>query len=343
MLINRRKLNTTRFISIVLVLALTLQLFSPALTTGKVYAGFAGASKSEASSNKFSSAFDGMFSFNWFLQKFGINLTFHLIECAEEKKKPDFFSVVKSMATVDFAARSLGGTTGYAAGSVVAAGLSTIPIVGGMLAGFVPTFSAFVGGEIAGRATEGVTNKEKGFKNFFKDFDWTGMMVGSLGWYAGSIIGSAILPPIGGIVGGIIGNVIAGKILNLFRKDPNKNPQPPTTAMPTGEGLPHEEYIQQTPKTNTINAPVIPEYQSSSPVTSASAAMTDSEIENDSAETFSDTEANGGFEIRAMMQEYKALYSEYQESLKAQAFEKCKNLGKRLDHLKTKIENAYRK
>ena len=343
MLINRRKLNSTRFISVVLVLALTLQLFSPVLTTSKVYAGPSG--EGETSGSKFKSAFDGMFSFNWFLQKFGINLTYHLIECAEEKKKPDIFGVVKSMATVDFVARSLGGTTGYAAGSVVAAGLSTIPIVGGMLAGFVPTFSAFVGSEMASRGAEGVTNRKKGFKNFFKDFDWTGMLVGSLGWYTGSVIGAAILPPIGGIVGGIIGNVVANKVLKWFRKDPNKGPQPPT-AMPTGEGLPQNEYIkelQQTTKSNMVNAPVIPEYESSGPTISASAVATGGSSENDSAEILTGQEAEDSFEIRAMMQEYEALYGEYQESLKAQNFEKSKSLGKKLDHLKTNIENAYRK
>lgn len=337
-----KKLNQTRFISVVLILALTLQFFSPALSSNKVYAGQPAESKTSAA-DRFTSAFDGIFSFNWFLQKFGINLTYHLIECAEEKKKPDIFGVVKSMATVDFVARSLGGTTGYAAGSVVAAGLSTIPIVGGMLAGFVPTFSAFVGSEMASRSAEGVTNRKKGFKDFFKDFDWTGMLVGSLGWYTGSVIGAAILPPIGGIVGGIIGNVVANKVLQWFRKDPNKNPQPPTTAMPTGEGLPQHEYIPDSNKSNIISAPVIPEFESSRPGVSASAGIIGKEDEKDSNELYSEVEAKGEFEIRAMMREYEALYSEYQASLKNQDFEKSKNLGKKLDHLKTKIENAYRK
>lgn len=229
-----KKGSKRQALSFLMLAAMLLQIFQPvfAKTVAPAKEGYAAAGMRE-----FKNSFAGVGTPAWILEKFGIEIGYHLIDSASKGEKPDVVKVVKSMATADYLARSAGSLLGGAAGSVFVPFLSAVPVFGGLLANFVPTFTYYLGGDLAGEGLAGLKNGKFNFKEYFKKLDWTAMLAGSAGWTIGTMLGSAIFPPIGGIVGGILGDVVATRLLDKFRKWRNGSDNSPPL-MPTGTGGP---------------------------------------------------------------------------------------------------------
>ena len=176
------------------------------------------ANLTEQGIQKFKGSFSGSFTPRWFITKFGIKTAYHLIDCLEKHKKPSIRAVVKSMATADYLAGTAGGMLGGAAGSFLVPFLSTVPIVGGLLADFVPTMAYYLGAQISHNTVAAAKSGKFSIKKVFKKIDWLSVVTGGFGWAAGSMLCTAILPPIGGIAGGILGDFIMGKLASKIRK-----------------------------------------------------------------------------------------------------------------------------
>ena len=228
------KTALNQIIAVLLLLAMLLQPCTVILANAEQGSG---ESYLSAGMREFKNSFSGIGTPSWILEKFGIEIGYHLLECATKKEKPDVIKVVKSMATADYLARAAGGIIGTATGSVFVPFLSSVPIFGGFLADFVPTFACYLGANMAGKGVSGLRNGNFSFKEYFKNLDWTAMAAGSLGWSTGSMLGSIVFPPVGSIVGGILGDFVATKLLEKFRKwRTGSDSSPPL--MPTGTGGP---------------------------------------------------------------------------------------------------------
>lgn len=307
---------TCRAMAIVLALMLVFQPLIPIFAAEN-----SSASKNYVSEGMqaFKDSFSGVGTPSWLLQKFGVQMGYHLINCATKGEKPDVVKVVKSMATADYMARTAGGLLGTAAGSVFIPVLSSIPVFGGFLADFVPTFTCYLGADIAGSGLKGLKNGSFSFKEYFKKLDWTAMIAGSLGWSAGSLLCSAIFPPIGGIVGGMLGDLIATKLLDKFRKWQGKTDSSPPL-MPTGTGGPLR-----------IRAPK--PVKASSPV----ASQTGSESISGQV-SVSDSSA-----LMSLCAEYEKKYEDYMTATQHGKTDLLKKVGDELRVIKEKIEELRRR
>lgn len=311
-----KKANRLRLTSLFLVVALFLQftypIFSQTETTGI-------ASKSILSKGmeEFKDSFSGVGTPSWILQKFGIQMGYHLIDCATKKEKPDVVKVVKSMATADYLSRVAGGVIGGAAGSIFVPFLASVPIFGGFLADFVPTFGCYLGANFAGEGIAGLKNGKFNFKNYFKKLDWTAMLAGSVGWSVGSLLCSAIIPPIGGIVGGMLGDLIATKLVDKYRQWRGKSDSSPPL-MPTGVGGP----IRHSPNRPTKSAYSPKASVSNDSLLDGKASAADAE------------------KLMALSADYERLYKEYNRIVPDEDPAEIQRIGKKLNEIKIEIEKA---
>lgn len=302
--VSNRKLTAWLLLTaIIFQLLLPLSLKASAETdTGFISSGM----------REFKNSFNGIGSPSWLLQKFGVQVGYHLIECAMEGEKPDLIKVAKSMATADYLARTTGAIIGAAAGSFFIPVVSCVPVFGGFLADFVPTLGHYFGAELAGSGLAGIKNGGFSFKSFFKKLDWTSMIAGSLGWTAGSLLCSAIFPPIGGIVGGMLGDVIAGKLLEKFRKWRNDS-EPPSH--PTSLGGPIKTRV---PAAKASLAPKL--MNSGNSLVEGSISPSDRE------------------KIINLTQRYDTLYQEYQKKFLSSKKEELQTIAREMNRLKLQIE-----
>ncbi|GAB4271949.1 MAG: hypothetical protein Kow0029_10130 [Candidatus Rifleibacteriota bacterium] len=310
-----------RFLSLILIIALVFQISLPVFANSQTPVAVENSAPSKSllsqGLTEFKNSFDGVGTPSWFLTKFGIEMGYHLIDCVTNKEKPDVVKVVKSMATADYWARSAGGVLGYAAGSVFIPFLSSVPIFGGLLANFVPLFACYLGGDVSGAGLKGLKEGKFSFKNYFKTLDWTAMLAGSFGWAVGSMIGSAVFPPIGGIVGGMLGDLVAGKLLDKFRKWAGKGDRSPPSP-PTG-----------------ISGPIKPVRlnQGKSAYQPKATASKNSLVEGK-------TKAADANVLRELSAEYEKLYSKYNELAAQNDTSALQTLGRKLNEIKAKIEKA---
>jgi hypothetical protein len=308
-----------RLLSTVLVLSILLQISFPIIVRAE---GTNAESSGLVSQGirEFGNSFKGVGTPSWILQKFGIEMGYHLIDCATNKEKPDVVKVVKSMATADYLSRTAGGLLGGAAGSVFIPFLSAVPVFGGFLADFVPTFTYYLGADLGGSGLKGLKEGKFSFKNYFKKLDWTAMFAGSLGWSMGSLLCSAILPPIGGIVGGMIGDLVATKLLDKIRQWRGKSDSsPPLT--PTGTGGPIRTVTNQPQKGSYA---------------SAASVSTDSLISGR-------IDTDNKTEIMALSKEYESLYEKYNRLVADGNGAEALKISQRLNVIKAKIEDARKR
>lgn len=306
-----KKGSKRQALSFLMLAAMLLQIFQPvfAKTVAPAKEGYAAAGMRE-----FKNSFAGVGTPAWILEKFGIEIGYHLIDSASKGEKPDVVKVVKSMATADYLARSAGSLLGGAAGSIFVPFLSAVPVFGGLLANFVPTFTYYLGGDLAGEGLAGLKNGKFNFKEYFKKLDWTAMLAGSAGWTIGTMLGSAIFPPIGGIVGGILGDVVATRLLDKFRKWRNGSDNSPPL-MPTGTGGPF-----------TVR---------SSPGSKAPAARQSFEIPANQTSDFSNSDS-----LMQLSQRYEDLYQRYQQELSQGNQAALQQTSREMNEIKMQLEQA---
>jgi len=259
---------------------------------------------------EFKNSFAGVGSPAWILEKFGIEFGYHLIESAMKGEKPDLIKVAKSMATADYLAQTAGSVLGTAAGSFFIPVVSSVPIFGGFLTQFIPALGYFFGSKLAGSGLAGIKNGGFSFKDFFKKLDWTAMIAGTIGWTAGSLLCSAIFPPIGGIVGGMLGDIIAGKLLEKFRKWRNDSAPPTTTR---GGPIIRPEAVAQANYFPTGR-------NSSETLIEGSIAVSNKE------------------KIMEITQKYEALYLKYQQKFLSAKKEELKAISQEMNRLKLQLE-----
>jgi hypothetical protein len=300
-----------RAITFLVLAAMLLQVFPPILAqSAKGKESYVSAGMRE-----FKNSFSGVGTPGWLLGKFGVEMGYHLVDCATNGEKPSVVKVVKSMATADYLARTAGGLLGGAAGSVFVPFLSAVPVFGGLLANFVPTFTYYLGADMAGEGLAGLKNGKFSFKNYFKTLDWTAMLAGSAGWTIGSMLGSAVFPPIGSIVGGMLGDIVATKLLEKFRKWRSGSDSSPPL-MPTGTGGPIRTIVNKggyAPTARpTLEVPV-----------------------NGSAFNGSNTAR-----IIELSARYDKLYELYQQQLSANDVTALQKTGQELNLLKSQLEKA---
>lgn len=306
-----KKSSKRQALGFLVLAAMLLQIFQPvfAKTVAPAKEGYAAAGMRE-----FKNSFAGVGTPAWILEKFGIEIGYHLIDSATKGEKPDVVKVVKSMATADYLARSAGSLLGGAAGSIFVPFLSAVPVFGGLLANFVPTFTYYLGGDLAGEGLAGLKNGKFNFKEYFKKLDWTAMLAGSAGWTIGTMLGSAIFPPIGGIVGGILGDVVATRLLDKFRKWRNGSDNSPPL-MPTGTGGPF-----------TVR---------SSPGSKAPAARQSFEMPANQTIEISNSDS-----LMQLSQRYEDLYQRYQQELSQGNQAALQQTSREMNELKMKLEQA---
>ncbi len=308
MIKNRLRMRAITFL---VLAAMLLQVFPPIFAQSPQSKD----SYVSAGMREFKNSFSGVGTPAWILEKFGIEMGYHLVECASKGEKPSVVKVVKSMATADYLARTAGGLLGGAAGSVFVPFLSAIPVFGGLLANFVPTFTYYLGADMAGEGVAGLKNGKFSFKNYFKTLDWTAMLAGSAGWAIGSMLGSAVFPPIGSIVGGMLGDIVATKLLDKFRKWRNGSDNSPPL-MPTGTGGPIRTIVNKAgyaPTARpTLEIPV-----------------------NDSAINGSNTD-----QIIELSTRYEQLYELYQQQLSGNDVGALQKTSREMNLLKSQLEKA---
>jgi hypothetical protein len=283
-------------VSMILVISMILQLGSPCLADGQT--SNSGKSLISQGKQEFKSSFEGTFSPEWFLTKFGIQMGYHLIDCAIEKKSPDVKAVAKSMLTADYLASTAGGMLGYASGCFLTPVLSKVPIVGGLLKEFVPILTAYLGGSLASDSLASAKNGKFSIKEVFKGLDWPKLIAGSIGWTAGSLLCGAILPPIGGIIGSIVGDFVMGKVVDMWRERKGKLDVPPT---PTGG--------------NTAGPITGPIGVGNSGGDSSSGPKASSASFSETTNTFAEQPIASTFS--ALQERYQKLYASYSELLAA--------------------------
>ncbi|MEW6712683.1 MAG: hypothetical protein AB1403_22890, partial [Candidatus Riflebacteria bacterium] len=140
----------------------------------------------------------------------------------------------------------------------------------------------------------------------------TAMIAGSIGWTAGSLLCSAIFPPIGGIVGGMLGDIIAGKLLEKFRKWRNDSAPP---ARRTIRGGP---FVRPVPVTRSNYVPTL--RNSNDTLIEGSISVSDKE------------------EIMKMTQRYEALYLSYQQKFLTAKKDELKAISQEMNRLKLQLE-----
>ncbi len=318
-MINRKSNRLYRsIVSMILVISLVLQLGSPCLAESQSSA--TGKSLISQGTREFKSSFEGTFSPEWFLTKFGIQMGYHLIDCAIEKKSPDVKAVAKSMLTADYIASTAGGMLGYASGCFFTPILSKVPIVGGLLKEFVPILTAYLGGSLASDSLASAKSGKFSIKEVFKGLDWPKLIAGSIGWTAGSLLCGAILPPIGGIVGSIVGDYVMGKVVDMWRARKGKIDVPET---PTGG--------------NTAGPITGPVSISNSGGDGSSGPKASSTSFSEVSDLIPDKPIESTFS--ALQERYQKLYASYSELLAAGKQLEAVGVAARMKEIRVKLQN----
>ena len=229
MLAARKNRITRLLLTSILLFSLLFQTISPAVAgaSGGFWSPTVKA-KLQSGLQKAKGSFKGLFTPTWFLNKLGVQASFHILDCIFSKKPLNFKNTVKSMFTAEYLAGTMGGTLGCAAGSIIIPFLSKTSILGSFLGDWVPTLTYYLGSKLSKNTLSEIKSGKFSLKNVFSDINWAEMICSSLGWSAGSMLGACFFPPIGGMLGGVIGSFITEKIYakvsKFFGKDSPRSP-----------------------------------------------------------------------------------------------------------------------